>query len=225
MQPIARYTLDTHSDMIDLTALLPLIATLALGTISPGPSFLMVARTSVATSRSHGLAAALGIGVGGACFAAAALAGLQAVMLTVPIVYTALKILGGLYLCYLGARIFMAARRPLALDPSAPAAAGSQRRAFLIGLATQLSNPKAAIVYASVFAALLPATFTTTFALVVLLAVFAIEAGWYCLVAYTLSSEKPRNVYLGYKTATDRTTGLVLVALGLKLLVADARLP
>lgn len=211
--------------MSHLTALIPLIATLALGTVSPGPSFLMVARTSVATSRMHGIAAALGMGVGGTCFAAAALAGLQAVMMTVPMVYTALKVLGGVYLCYLGMRIFRAARSPLPLESTGDTGAGLPRRAFLIGLATQLSNPKAAIVYASVFAALLPADFDSTFALAVLLAVFVIEAGWYCLVAYALSSEKPRSVYLGYKSAVDRTTGTVLVALGLKLVLVGTQLP
>jgi threonine/homoserine/homoserine lactone efflux protein len=207
--------------MPELTAVITLIATLTLGTISPGPSFVMIARTSVARSRAHGVAASLGIGVGGTCFAAAALIGLQAVMLAVPTVYVTLKILGGLYLCYLGGRILIAARQPLTLNEASDAKAASLRRAFLLGLATQLSNPKAAIVYASVFAALLPPSYGVAFALTVLLAVFAIETGWYVLVAYTLSSAGPRSIYLGYKTAVDRATGLVLIALGVKLLISD----
>jgi threonine/homoserine/homoserine lactone efflux protein len=209
--------------MTESTILLPLIAALALGTISPGPSFVMIARTSVANSRAHGIAAALGMGIGGVCFAAAALAGLQAIMLAVPAVHVALKALGGLYLCYLGAMIFLSARRPLILGPAARAQSGSLRKAFLLGLGTQISNPKAAVVYASVFAALLPHTFGMAFAILVLLAVFVVETGWYALVAYILSSEGPRNVYLGYKTAVDRTAGAVLVALGFKLVLSVYR--
>lgn len=207
--------------MPELTALLSLVATLALGTISPGPSFVMIARTSVARSRAHGVAAGIGIGAGGTCFAAAALIGLHAVMLAVPMVYVALKIVGGLYLCYLGWRIFNGARQPLTLDGASDADAASLRRAFTLGLATQLSNPKAAIVYASVFAALLPKSYGIAFAATALLAVFAIETGWYVLVAYTLSSAGPRSIYLNCKTAVDRATGFVLVALGVKLLVSD----
>lgn len=206
--------------MTDLAALLPLIATLALGTMSPGPSFVMVARTAVASSRAHGIAAALGMGAGGTCFAAAALAGLQAIMLAVPVAYAALKVFGGLYLCYLGIRILLAARHPLALTPAAGSVAGSLPRAFLLGFATQISNPKAAVVYASVFAALLPHGVGVAFAAIVLLAVFAVEAGWYALVAWTLSSERPRNVYLGSKGAVDRAAGGVLVVLGLKLVAS-----
>jgi len=208
--------------MHELTAVIALVATLALGTVSPGPSFVMVARMAVARSRTHGLAAAVGVGIGGVFFAAAALFGLQAVMLAVPIVYTALKVSGGMYLCYLGIRIFLSARTPLSLEPASGAASGSARNAFLVGLVTQISNPKAAVVYAGVFAALLPQMFGIGFALTVLLAVFIVEAGWYALVAYALSADVPRNAYLSWKAAVDRTAGTVLVALGLSL-VASAR--
>ncbi len=151
-----------------MTALALLIAALLVGVVSPGPSFVMVARTAVASSRAHGLHAALGMGVGGTCFAGAALLGLQAVLLAVPALYLALKVLGGLYLCYLGVRIFLAARVPLAIDGHAAAAAPAPAsRAFWLGLVTQLSNPKTAIVYASVFAALLPASISLPFAVAV----------------------------------------------------------
>jgi threonine/homoserine/homoserine lactone efflux protein len=64
---------------------------IAIGTMSPGPSFVMVARTAVASTRANGLAAALGMGTGGIVFAAAALLGLQAMLASVPWLYLALK--------------------------------------------------------------------------------------------------------------------------------------
>jgi len=79
------------------------------------------------------------------------------------------------------------------------------------------------VVYASVFAALLPHAFSVAFAIVILLAVFLIETGWYALVAFALSAEKPRSVYLGHKAMADRATGAVLVVLGLKLLTSAHR--
>ena len=90
-------------------------------------------------------------------------------------------------------------------------------RSFALGLATQISNPKTAVVYASVFAAFLPATSTVAFNLCVVGLVFLIEAGWYAFVAVALSSERPRYIYLRYKTSIDRTAGAVMIALGLKL--------
>ena len=173
----------------------------------------MVARTAAAQSRSDGVAAALGMGLGGFFFALLALLGLQAVLAAVPVLHAALKILGGLYLAWLGWRIWRAAAQPL--DVSAgPAPSG---RAFLLGLATQVSNPKTALVYASVFAAFLPPQYGMGFAVALLLLIFLLEAGWYALVALALSAEQPRAAYLRGKAWIDRTAGAVLMLLGVKL--------
>ena len=76
----------------DVSVLLAIVATLTAGVVSPGPSFLLVARTAVSSSRSDGLAAALGMGAGGVVFAVAALLGLQGILLAVPSLYVALKV-------------------------------------------------------------------------------------------------------------------------------------
>jgi threonine/homoserine/homoserine lactone efflux protein len=208
--------------MHEFTMLLTIVAALALGVISPGPSFLMVARVAVASSRSRGLATALGMGAGGALFGAAALLGLHSVFSAVPALYVGLKILGGLYLCYLGWLIFRSARQRLVVATGSTPV-GSTTGSFWLGFTTQVSNPKTAIVYASVFAALLPPQFSAAFAAALLLVVFAVEAGWYALVAFVLSSSAPQQAYLSFKTWIDRTAGLVMFGLGLKLVSSAAK--
>jgi len=208
--------------MLDLAALLGIAMTLSVGTMSPGPSFVMVARTAVSASRADGVAAALGMGVGGVLFAIAALLGLNGLLQAVPSLYVALKVAGGLYLAYLGWRIWRGAGQALSMSGGAPVAA-SWRRSFLYGLTTQVSNPKTAIVYASVFAAFMPAAPTVGFDLAVGAAVFVIEAGWYGIVAVVLSSARPRGVYLRAKSTIDRLAGGVMVLLGLKLVTSAAR--
>jgi len=208
--------------MQNLPALLGIIAALAVGTLSPGPSFVMVARTAASASRAEGLAAALGMGVGGAAFAVVALLGLQGLLLAVPSLYMALKVAGGLYLAYLGWRIWRGAGQALGGMGAGERATTSLARAFVRGLSTQLSNPKTAIVYASVFAAFLPPAHSLVFSATVVAAMFCIEAGWYAVVAVVLSSAAPRSAYLRYKAWIDRAAGGVMMALGLKL-VASAR--
>lgn len=208
--------------MHELTALFTIIAALAIGVISPGPSFLMVARVAVASTRSRGVATALGMGAGGALFGAAALLGLHGIFSAVPALYVGLKVLGGLYLCYLGVLIFRSARQKLVV-PAGAAAAGTAVGSFWLGFTTQISNPKTAIVYASVFAALLPQHFSVAFAAALLLVVFSVEAGWYALVAFVLSSSVPQQTYLSFKTWIDRTAGLVMFGLGLKLVSSAAK--
>ena len=202
--------------MADLSALLGVIAALTVGVVSPGPSFVLVARTAVSSSRSDGVAAAVGMGAGGVVFALAALLGLQGLLLAVPSVYLVLKVLGGLYLAYLGIRIWRSARQPLAVvGPTTDRT--TKLKSLVLGFSTQVSNPKTAIVYASVFAAFMPATQSLAFDLALVTLVFAIETSWYSVVAMALSSDRPRIAYLRHKARVDRIAGGVLVALGTKL--------
>ena len=205
--------------MHELLSLGAVVGALALGVISPGPSFVMVAKEAVSVSRANGLAAAFGMGLGGTFFALAALGGLQALLLAVPVLYSTLKVLGGLYLCYLGYRIYAGAKQPLSTtDDRGGSRARSVRTSLWLGLTTQLSNPKTAIVYASVFAAFLPSSLSVLLATTLIAVIFALETSWYSIVATLLSATAPRRAYVGCKTFIDRAAGIVLLGLGLKLI-------
>lgn len=190
---------------------------LMLGAMSPGPTSIYVAKNSIAISRQHGLFTALGTGAGAAIFGLLAVLGLQAFLLAVPSAYLILKLCGGIYLLYLAYKIIKHAKEPIdtATDGSAQM---SYRRAFTTGLITQLSNPKIALILASIFTALLPKEIPSYFYFVLPTLCFFIDAGWCSLVAVALSAEKPRRVYLKFKAVFDRLAGGVMTVLGLKLI-------
>jgi threonine/homoserine/homoserine lactone efflux protein len=206
--------------MDTIPAVLSIAVAITLGAMSPGPSFLMVARAAIARSRMDGLAAALGMGVGGVLFACAALLGLHVVLIAVPWFYLVLKILGGAYLVFIGVMIWRGARHPVRLSEEPPDdRARSWLRSFWLALATQMSNPKAAVVYASVFISLLPDEIPLWATLVLPGVIFVIEAGWYAIVALALSAPAPRATYLRSKTWIDRGAGAVMALLGLRLIL------
>jgi threonine/homoserine/homoserine lactone efflux protein len=200
-------------------AILSIAIALTLGAMSPGPSFIMVARTSVALSRKDGIAAAIGMGVGGVFFSAIALLGMINILAAVPLLHFALKVLGGTYLIYLSYRIWLGARQPLTIENTPLDDRPMQAsRSFLLGLATQVSNPKTAVVYASIFASLLPSE-VPSFVLVALpIMIFAIETVWYTVVALVLSAPSPRARYLASKAWLDRAAGAIMSLLGFKLI-------
>ena len=112
----------------------------------------------------------------------------------------------------------------MAPEAGTPAASGRRgKRTFLLGLATQVSNPKTAVVYASIFAAFLPREVPLVLALAVPAVIFCIETGWYAIVALALSSAAPRSAYLRYKTWIDRAAGGVMGLLGLRLVWSAVR--
>jgi len=190
---------------------------LLLGAMSPGPTSIYVAKNSIAISRKHGLFTALGTGLGASLFGLLSVLGLQAFLLAVPSAYLALKICGGLYLLWMAYKIIKHAKEPIHSD-SSTIQQMTLFRAFLTGLITQLSNPKFAIVLASIFTALLPKEFPTYYYFVLPILCFFIDAGWCSLVAVALSAEKPRRVYMKSKALFDRIAGGVMTLLGLKLI-------
>ena len=177
-------------------ALLGILGALLVGAVSPGPSFVLVSRIAVKSSRADGLAAALGMGVGGAIFAILALLGLVTILLQVEWLYLTLRVLGGLYLVYLGFRIWQGASKKLDVSNAGMTSTFSAARSFVAGLVTQISNPKTAIVYASIFAALLPPSAPTWLLLSLPPLVFALETS--CMQSSRWRSPLPGHVRLTF---------------------------
>ncbi|MCP4981370.1 MAG: LysE family translocator [Gammaproteobacteria bacterium] len=204
-------------------SLASVLGALLIGAISPGPSFVLVARTSIAVSRTDGLYMAIGMGIGGVIFSVLVLAGLQAILASVPWLYMALKLFGGLYLMYLAVRIWLEAKQPVVISSDEKDLPGTAMKSFLMALLTQISNPKAVVIYGSIFAALLPPDMPLFAILALPFLVFLVEAGWYTIVAITLSSKSSTVVYLSSKAAIDRVASTVMGALGLKLVSETLR--
>lgn len=204
--------------MATFSVLLGIMIAIGIGAMSPGPSFVLVSRISVGNSRLHGLAAAIGMGLGGAFFAVLALAGLVALLEKVEWLYLVLKCAGGLYLVYLGIAIWRGAREPIELASANGRGALSVPRALVLGLVTQVSNPKTAVVYASIFAALMPQEPPLALVLSLPPLILLIEAGWYAVVAIAFSAPRSQQAYLNGKLWVDRLAGAVIGALGLRLI-------
>ncbi|ARO28236.1 threonine efflux protein RhtC [Rhizobium sp. NXC14] len=196
-----------------------IMAALVVGAMSPGPSFVVVSRIAISRSRLDGLAAAFGMGAGGVVFAGLALAGLTALLSQFEWLYVLLKVAGGAYLLYIAVNIWRGAAKPIELSH----AVNGHRapvRSFMTALLTQLSNPKTIIVYASLFAALLPRTVPLDLLVALPVGVFAVEAGWYSIVALAFSARHPRRLYLHAKGWIDRAAGAVMGGLGLRLILS-----
>jgi threonine/homoserine/homoserine lactone efflux protein len=205
------------------SALVAILTALLLGAISPGPSFILVVRSSLGLSRRDGLATAIGMGLGGVCFSGVALAGLYTLLNSVEWLYSGLKMAGGAYLLYLALKIWRGSSEAIVIDRSGDAAAPSLGRSFWTGLTTQLTNPKTAIVYGSIFAALLPQHPPSWCYVALPPLVFAVEAGWYATVAVCFSGQGLRNRYLNSKVWIDRCASTAIAALGLRLILSVYR--
>ncbi|HEV2559775.1 MAG TPA: LysE family translocator [Microvirga sp.] len=110
----------------------------------PGPALLYTAAQTLARGRRAGFMAAFGIHLGCYAHVFAAAFGLSAVFRHVPELYAAMKIVGAIYLVWLGIDMM----RSRASAPDSPAVTPkSARRAFVESIVVELLNPKVAIFF------------------------------------------------------------------------------
>lgn len=187
------------------------------GTISPGPSFILVAKTAVSRPLYEGLGVSLGLSFGAVFFTLLAIFGLYALFETVPLLYTLFKFFGGAYLLYLSYKILKHSSEPISMEIKLEKKSKNFLKAVSLGFLTQISNPKTAIVIGSIFAALLPKELPAYSEILLCLIAFFIDVIWYGMVVFLLSTKKSQKVYLRFKKYIDIVAGSLLAALGIKL--------
>ena len=199
--------------MQQLLTLLAIGGAIAVGAASPGPSFVYVSRVTLAGSRRHGYAAAIGMGAGSVAWALLAMAGLGTLMHYAESAFLAAKVCGGIYLAYLGVKMWRHAGQPTP-DDAKISTRRSGWRGSGAGALAQLSNPKALIVYGSIFAAMVPSSPPVWMYVAIPVVVMAVETGWYTIVAWGMSSRGPRAAYARWSRAIDRIAGATLTVIG-----------
>ncbi len=121
-------------------------------TITPGADTLLVLTQGLRSGRRAALACALGVNAGLVCWASLSVAGLAALLDTVPWAYRCIRIAGAAYLICLGAAGFARGRATsgtASLSTTGSAAEAAPMPAFRRGLVTNLLNPKVGIFYIS----------------------------------------------------------------------------
>jgi len=131
--------------------------------------------------------------------------------------FVGMKIAGALFLLWIAIQIFRHAKSPVEMSEGNDEI--SKRNPFLSGFLTQISNPKVAVFFGSIFVAMLPQDVPGWMVVALIAIVTANEVLWYTLVALCFGSPPVRRFYLGAKPWIDRATGLFLGALSIRLLV------
>ncbi len=196
--------------------------------VTPGPDTAYIVGRSVAQGRGAGLMSALGISAGCCVHTLACAFGLTALIAASAAAFTVVKVVGAMYLIYLGVRLVFStpakARPDAARQASEPAAAKPLRQLFVQGFWTNVLNPKVVLFFVSFFPQFVAAESDhKALAFLALGAVFiAMSTVWNSFVAWIAGSVTRR---LGGKPCVkkwlDRLVGSAFVGLGLKLATAQ----
>ena len=202
--------------MTDVHWWLFVLASLAL-ILTPGQDMMLVMSRSIAQGRAAGVATAAGVSVGLIGHTILVTLGLGAVILASEWLFVALKLVGAVYLVWLGLQLFRNKDAALRADIASTRAT---RRLFLDGAFSNVSNPKIAVFYWAFLPQFVVAGSThaasAIFAMGLAFAALTfIVKGPIALVASALSGWlRARPAAL---TGLYRLSGAVLVALGVRL--------
>lgn len=212
-------------DLTPALMLIPVLAVFIPALMLPGPDFIGVVRSSLTRGARAGLMTTFGVSVMLGIYAILSLAGLSAVMVQHHWLAVAVRIAGGLYLIYLGVRLVRTRAHPIDMEDDAVGTAPvGALRSFLFGVGVTLTNPKAIILFASVFApSITPTTPTWVMAAMVAIVV-ASSAIWYTLVTLFMTAPPVMRRFRRAQHWIERVAGVCFVAIGGRIL-ADARSP
>jgi threonine/homoserine/homoserine lactone efflux protein len=115
--------------------------------LTPGPNMMYLVSRSISQGRMAGLVSLGGVAVGFLFYMLSAAFGITALLLAVPYGYDALRFAGAVYLLYLAWQAIKPGGRSPFQVRVLPA--DSRRRLFMMGLVTNLLNPKIAVLYLS----------------------------------------------------------------------------
>jgi RhtB (resistance to homoserine/threonine) family protein len=193
-----------------------------IAVISPGPDFVLTMRNSLVYSRRAGIYTAVGIVVGHIVHVTYCLIGVGAIIARSILLFNVLKWMGAAYLIYVGIKCLQARKHRSEISDLQQDEDISPWRAFRIGFLGDLLNPKTTLFFLALFTQLIhPGT-----SLLVQAAYGATVVGiafvWYPLVAILISQRIIRKAFESISHWLERATGVVLIALGLRLALSRA---
>lgn len=187
--------------------------------LSPGANVLLVSQLAASDRARSAAFAAMGVTVGACIWASCAVLGVHAFFQAFPQLRLALQIAGGLYLLHVASRLWRS--NSMALNGRATSA--SALAAFRLGFLTNITNPKAALFFGSVFAASFPAEPGLLLQVSAVAMVVVNALCWHLLLAYMFSRERVRSAYSRTRHVANRIASVIVGALGLGLLAASLR--
>lgn len=201
-----------------IVTLLSVASIWSIAVITPGPNFFITAQTAVKDSRLAGMFIVLGTCTGTIIWSIAGYFGIASLFIVVPWIYTTLKIVGGIYIIYLGITVLISSGNP---DTDSDIPQERFRTHYLYwrkGLMTNLSNPKTAMFITSLFASVLPKEPTLFMGIVIVALMVGISLLWYSFVVLLFSSRKFSGFYHQMQGWIEGLAGIIFVAFGAKLI-------
>jgi len=198
-----------------MTELIAVAIITILAVISPGADFAMVTRNSYLYGRRAGLLAASGIALGVQVHVMYTMLGVGLLISKSPGLYFVIKIIGAIYLIYIGYQTFFA--RAVVSTETGAGQSLNNLAALRAGFMTNAFNPKTTLFVLSTYTQVVQVDTSLLAQFGYGLFMSAAHWIWFSLVALFFSDHRLRDLMLRQQVILNRFIGTVLVLLGVSL--------
>ena len=191
-----------------------------LTVITPGPDFLAVVQASLNKGLKSGVCTALGIGCGLLFHCTYSVLGISWLIQQYPVAFSVIRILGGLYIGYLGIQSLRSKSiAPIDENSNEPKEESVfSRGGFITGLLVNLLNVKAMVWFIFFFSSVIPESFGLSlralFALCSLIGATVI----FCLLALFISQQTVRTTLQKMGRTVNIIIGLAFLFIAIDIL-------
>lgn len=189
-----------------------------LATLSPGPANIAIVATAMREGRRAGLLTASGVVAGSLTWGTLAALGLTAMLSAYGELAVALRVLGGLYLLWLGFKAMRSALRPDTV-PATERRAGA--RHVVRGLAIHLTNPKAIFAWIAIIAIGVTPGAPSWISFIIVAGCALTGVAIFCGYALIFSTQRMAGLYGSFRRWIDGVTAALFGFAGLKLLASQ----
>ncbi len=193
--------------------------------LSPGPDFFLILQSSLRLSKKYAISLCCGIAAANGLYIFLAIAGLE-VLRDNELVSLWLKILGGMYLIYIGVCLVLAPKRNVT-DTSNSRSIDkpflhheSLLTQFFIGCVSALLNPKNGIFYLSLFTVMVGVETPLLLRALYGVWMFAIVLLWDVTLVMLMGSKRVKETFNHYVYIVEKISGLSLAGFGIALSLA-----
>ncbi len=186
--------------------------------LAPGPDTAYILGRSIAQGRAAGIASAFGITIGSIFHTCMAALGLSAILATSAVAFTAIKLIGGAYLIFLGIKMFLERAGELGLQSHFRRS--TTAAAFRQGILTNVLNPKVALFFLAFLPQFIdPASTAKVPAFILLGLTFVTTGTIWCLILASFAASLSSRLRGNQTVATwlNRAIGSLFVFLGARL--------
>lgn len=211
-----------HPYLIELASLM---AIFFFAIVSPGADLAMVIRQSIVQGRRAAMVTSFGIGASLMFHVTYTILGLGLIISQSIYLFNIVKWCGVAYLVYIGIKALRAGRTELPAETADAVGAGERQslsRAFGLGFLANALNPKAVFFFLSIFSTVVsahtPVVVKFGYGLVMATCLIA----WFVGVSLFMTTPRMRAGFARMSQWIDRTSGVVFIALGIKLATEKA---